>query len=342
MSLKLKYIVFVTALISIVSISCDKDDIIVDDIPKTIDIPEGFPEITFPTDNAYTSARWSLGKKLFYDKRLSIDSSISCGNCHQQKYGFSDNIPLTPGVHNRAATRNSPPLANVAYHPYFTREGGVPTLEMQILIPIAEHNEFGFNLVRLVDRLSKDQTYEKMAQVAYVRSLDAFSITRALSTFERSLISGNSKYDQYLSKKSKLSPMEQKGLELFFSDRTQCSTCHSGFNFTNYMFENNGLYENYTDMGRMRLTNMESDRALFKVPSLRMIGVTAPYMHDGSMQSLADVLAHYNNGGFAHPKRSPKIKKLNLDKEELKALEAFLHTLTDHEFMNNKKYSDPN
>jgi cytochrome c peroxidase len=299
-----------------------------------IAIPEGFPPIEFPADNAFTKERWLLGKALFYEKQLSLDSSVSCASCHSQQFGFSDNVALSKGFKQRLGNRNSPSIINIAYHPYFTREGGVPTLEMQVLVPIQEHNEFNNNILDIAKRLSSNQKLEDLSYLAYNRPLDFYVIPRALATFERSLISGNSKYDQYKKGTLSLSDEEQKGMNLFFSDRTNCSDCHSGFNFTNYQFENNGLYETYNDPGRKRLTGLDSDLAKFKVPSLRNIEVTAPYMYDGSLPDLEAVLNHYNSGGKQHPNKSEKIKNLQLNQDEKKQIIAFLKTLTDVSFLN--------
>lgn len=300
--------------------------------------PFGFPDIPYPEDNAFTTERWALGKMLFYDKRLSLDSTISCASCHQQEKGWANDLSLTPGIKDRPAVRNAPTLTNVAYHPYYTREGGVPTLEMQVLIPISEHNEMGFNMVRLVDRLAEDSDYQVMAKNAYNRTLDAYVITRALATFERSLISGNSRADQYAKGKQSLNDEEKAGRSLFYSARTNCSLCHQGFNFTNYTFENNGLYTQYKDPGRYRLTLNPADSALFKVPTLRMVGQTAPYMHDGSMANLEQVIDHYNSGGRNHPHKSHLIRPLGLNSTEKKALVAFLKALSDEEFLNNRYF----
>ena len=299
-----------------------------------IAIPEGFPPIEFPADNAFTKERWLLGKALFYEKQLSLDSSVSCASCHSQQFGFSDNVALSKGFKQRLGNRNSPSIINIAYHPYFTREGGVPTLEMQVLVPIQEHNEFNNNILDIAKRLSSNQKLEDLSYLAYNRPLDFYVIPRALATFERSLISGNSKYDQYKKGTLSLSDEEQKGMNLFFSDRTNCSDCHSGFNFTNYQFENNGLYETYNDPGRKRLTGLDSDLAKFKVPSLRNIEVTAPYMYDGSLPDLEAVLNHYNSGGKQHPNKSEKIQNLQLNQDEKKQIIAFLKTLTDVSFLN--------
>ena len=209
---------------------------------------------------------------------MSVDSSISCASCHKPALGFSDNRAFSPGVENRPGTRNSPPLFNVGYHPYFTREGGVPTLEMQVLVPLQEHNEFDFNIVLLAERLEQDSVYVRMAQEAYGREPDAFVITRALACFERSLISGYSRFDQYqhYHMEDALNESELKGMELFFSEKTNCSGCHSDFNFSNYAFENNGLYEEYEDIGRMRLSGEEADRALFQSTQPAQCGLDRP------------------------------------------------------------------
>jgi cytochrome c peroxidase len=231
-------------------------------------------------------------------------------------------------------------LTNIGYNPYFTRAGGVPTLEMQILVPIQEHNEFNTNILAIVELLKKDSSYVHQAKIAYNREIDPFVITRSIANFERSLISGNSIYDQYTyqNKKAAMNESAKKGMALFFGDKTNCSKCHSGFNFSNYAFENNGLYTNYADSGRMRLTKDETDRARFKVPTLRNIEFTAPYMHDGSIQDLEGVVMHYNSGGVFHKNKSTLVKPLGLSSQEQKNLVDFLKSLTDYSFINNKNF----
>lgn len=306
------------------------------------EVPYGFPEIPYPEDNKFTPERWELGKRLFYEPALSLDSSISCATCHKQHLSFADDRALTPGVEGRPGVRNAPSLANIGYHPYFLREGSVPTLEMQVLVPIQEQNEFAHDMLSLVERLRTDLSYLKMAKAAYDRELDPFVVTRALATFQRTLISGNSIFDKYLSGEAPelMSPEQLHGMQLFFSDRTNCSKCHSGFNLTNYAFENNGLYQEYADQGRMRLTGADADEALFKVPSLRNVALTAPYMHDGSIRSLAEVIEHYNSGGKNHVNKSELIKPLRLTPEEKTSLEAFLQSLTDVEFVTNPVFRE--
>lgn len=328
---------YLLAVILLITVSCEKDT---DRTDFSIVTPKGFPAIDFPEGNEFTEERWKLGKRLFYDPILSVDSSLSCASCHKQSFAFSDNVPTSDGVMNRAGTRNAPSLANLAYHPYFTREGGVPTLEMQVLVPIQEHNEFDFNIVEISEKLKKIESYVTESKLAYGKEPDHFVITRAIANFERSLISGNSPYDQYefQGDSNALSSLEKTGKGLFFSDRTSCSTCHTGFNFTNYSFENNGLYENYDDPGRYRFTGEEGDRAVFKVPSLRNVAVTAPYMHDGSLESLEAVISHYNSGGKSHQNKNKLIRPLELTEVEQEALLAFLKTLTDESFLNDSKF----
>ena len=309
---------------------------------QIMEVPKGFPEVEHPAGNEYTIERWELGKKLFYDPILSKDGTISCASCHDPSIAFSDDKSLSIGVGELLGTRNAPSLANVAYHPYYTREGGLPTLEMQILVPIQEHNEFNNNIVLIADTLEKIPAYVQLAKSAYDREPGAFVITRAISLFERSIISGQSAFDieDNYGIEGSMSEQAKRGQILFDSERTSCSSCHSGFNFSNYSFQNNGLYDVYPDNGRERLTQDPNDRALFKVPSLRNVEVTGPYMHDGSIKTLAEVIEHYNNGGRNHINKNSLIKPLGLTEDEKTDLLAFLASLTDQNFLTNKNLSN--
>jgi len=322
------------------AVGCDKAQETEPKAYALLETPEGFPDMEFPEDNEYTEARWNLGKKLFFDPLMSSDYSVSCASCHDPKLAFSDDVAFSSGAENAPGTRNSPSLANVGYHPYFTREGGVPTLEMQILVPIQEHNEFNTNILTIADRLNEDDEYVQMSLNAYDRVPNPYVITRAIATFERTLVSGNSSYDQNLRGESSLSASALRGLALFFSDKTNCSTCHAGFNFTNYTFENNGLYEEYEDVGRFRLTRDSADLSVFKVPSLRNVELTGPYMHDGSKPDLSSVIAHYNSGGYDHVNKNKLIKPLNLSEKEQDDLVAFLKSLTDKTFIKDEKFQE--
>lgn len=306
----------------------------------TLVVPAGFPVPDIPADNALTKSRIALGRMLFYDPALSADSTRSCGSCHGLAHAFSDTTAVSQGIEQRLGTRNTPTLANVIYQKRLLREGGVPSLEMQILVPIQEHNEFDFNILLVVERLKKQPHYVKMAEKAYGRAPDAFVVTRAIAAFERTMLSGNSAYDKYVfqGKNRALSGAALRGLSLFQSDRLNCSVCHDGFLFTTQDFACNGLYENYPDSGRIRLTGLESDRGVFKIPSLRNIALTAPYMHDGSLPTLEAVIDHYQSGGKAHPNKSPILKPFALSTQERSDLLAFLESLTDKQFVENPAF----
>lgn len=304
-------------------------------------LPAGFPQPIFPEDNALTQARVDLGRMLFYDPVMSLDSSVSCASCHNQSLGFADNKMISPGVNGELAARNAPTLTNVAYNPTLLFDGFLPTLEMQILVPIQEHAEFNFNIVEIGKRLKKNPDYIKRSWEAYGRQPDSYVITRAISSFERILISGDSRYDQFVNgDKNSLNRSEKRGMNLFFNDLA-CTSCHGGFNFTDFSTKNNGLYTIYADSGRMRATHLLEDKAVFKVPTLRNIGLTAPYMHDGSMATLEEVIDHYMSGGKNHPSKSELIKPFDLTRRQKGDLIAFLRSLTDESFISNPAFANP-
>lgn len=314
--------------------SCERDRV-VDNETFRLSIPNGFPSPTIPEDNKLTWERIELGKKLFFDPILSMDSTISCASCHKQEFAFADNLAITPGVQNRLGSRNSMSLTNVAYHDFFMREGGVPTLEMQVLVPIQDHNEMAFNIVSVAEKLNLDSNYVKASLQAYNRAPDPYVITRAIASFERTMLSGNSDYDKNL-----LNQSELNGKELFFSDRLACSSCHGSFLFTNQGLENNGLYEVYEDSGRYRLTYLQEDIGKFKVPALRNIELTAPYMHNGSLETLEQVIEHYAEGGKGHFNQSELITGFSISEEEKYNLISFLKSLTDEEFIQNSFFEE--
>tara|TARA_B110000259_G_scaffold91005_1_gene105672 strand:- start:4143 stop:5126 length:984 start_codon:yes stop_codon:yes gene_type:complete len=292
-----------------------------------------FPEIVNPKHNRPIKERVELGQKLFFDPILSIDSSLSCASCHKPNLAFSDDVAFSPGVYNRAGVRNAPSLANIGYHPYFLREGSIKTIEMQALVPIQEENEFAHNIVDIAEQMKKNPEYVKMSKEAYGKSPDPYVITRALAAYERTLVSKNSKFDKFINGEIPLTKEEKQGFDLFMSNKTNCSSCHGGFNFTRYKITNNGLYENYKDEGRMRATKNNKDLALFKTPSLRNIELTAPYMHDGSLTTLEEVVEHYNIGGKNHIHKDSLIVPLNLNKNQKSDLVSFLKILTDSSFV---------
>lgn len=330
--------IFIASTLLTVSVTVGFIDRSEDPYLQFLQVPQGFPEVEFPEDNTFTPERWELGRKLFYDPVLSVDSSLSCASCHLPQNAFSDKVALSPGVFDRPGVRNAPSLANVAYHPYFLREGSVPTLEMQVLVPIQEENEFAHNIIAIANAIKNDSVYHAMSFAAYNRPPDAFVITRALANFERTLLSGNSRYDQYQRGEIQLTTIELEGMEIFFSDRTSCSVCHAGFNFTDYRFASNGIYTEYKDLGRFRFTGDSLDHGLFKVPSLRNVAATAPYMHDGSMGSLEEVIANYRRGGSGYKYQDSLVRPLDLNDNEAASLIAFLHSLTDSSFLSDTRF----
>jgi len=299
-----------------------------------LDIPQGFPAPFIPADNQLTQSRVDLGKKLFFDTMMSRDSTVSCATCHIPKLAFTDGLKKGVGIRNQVVVRNTPTLTNVAYQDKFLWDGVNPSLVAQVMIPIHEPNEFDFHVLLVAERMKKDKEYVKLCQTAYGSEPNPFAITHAIASYERTLISGNSRYDQFVFQgdSTALNEDEKKGMDLFFN-QLYCAECHGGFNFTNQSLTNNGLYANYPDSGRIRLTGLESERAIFKVPTLRNIGVTSPYMHDGSKATLAEVIAHYSSGGSNHANKNAAIIPFELSEKEQQDLLAFLHSLTDSTFI---------
>jgi cytochrome c peroxidase len=333
------FVVIASFLFFVIQVSCEKNE----SASFQFKVPDYFPEMVFPEDNPLSYESWLLGKHLFYDVRLSRNNDLSCASCHNQGFGFADNKRVSLGDNLAKGTTNAPTLTNVGYNPYFLFAGGVPTLEMQILVPIQDHKEFNTNIATIINKLSEDVQYQKLAQSAYGRGMDAFVLTRAIANFLRTLISANSRYDKHFNQnRPELTESELRGYQLFFGERTNCYRCHGGFNFTTGAFENNGLYEEYVNMGRMLITHNAEDLAKFKVPTLRNIEKTAPYMHDGSLKTLEEVIEHYDSGGSNHPSKSALIRPLGLSEREKEDLRQFLLTLTDEEFLKSKFFSNPN
>ncbi len=315
--------------------ACKKDEPADDTDPGkqviTLTLPKGFPYPVIPSDNEPTQYRIDLGRKLFFDPILSRDSTISCSSCHLQNNYFQDGLPVAIGIDSLSGIRNSPSILNAAYLPYVFWDGGAPTLEQQVLAPIEAHNEMDFDVNMVVQRLKNNSEYVSMSQNAYDQEPTVFVLTRAIACFERTLFTGKSKFDdyQYYNNLSALNVSEKNGMDIFFGEKGECFHCHGEFNFTDNSFKNNGLYLNYVDSGRARITTLQTDVGKFKVPSLRNIEKTAPYMHDGSMATLETVVNHYNSGGQNHPNRSPLLLQLNLTQQEKTDLVNFLKALTD-------------
>lgn len=289
-----------------------------------------FSEIPFPEDNPLTAEKIAFGKRLFFDKRLSGNNELSCATCHRPEKAFTDGLPKSTGINGAIAMRNAPSLFNAAYFKSYMYDGEVKTLEQQVLVPVQDHLEMGSSMKEVLQKLSEDPSYRQLAKQVFNRKLDAYVITRALSAYERTLISRNSRFDRYRKgEKNALNRNERAGWKLF-SEKLYCIKCHSGPDFTNYKVLCNGLYTDYgTDQGRYRINGLEQEKGTFKVPGLRNVSLTAPYMHDGSIRTLREVILHYSKGGEAHPNKSGLIQPFQLTDLEINQLEAFLKTLID-------------
>lgn len=311
---------------------------------EAFDYPAHFGKPIIPPDsiNRHSKEAVELGRHLFYDKALSLDSSISCASCHHQNRAFSDPNALSLGVNGKIGKRNALPLFNLAYYPLLFWDGGVSSLEKQVQVPIHDTLEMNFSLAGAVERFKDNDYYQQLAKKAYNRPVDMYVITRAIAAFERTIVSSNSRYDAFLTGDSTaLNAEEIEGEHLFMSDRLKCAECHTPPLFTNLEFRNNGAFITYADSGRAGFTFHAEDRNLFKVPTLRNIDITGPYMHNGSFKTISEVIDSYSNGGYPVDEKDTLITGFEVSLHEKKALIAFLKTLTDSVLITNDDYSDP-
>lgn len=304
-------------------------------------IPIDFPSIKTPQNNPLTKAKIELGKKLFYDKKLSKNDSISCASCHNPQFAFADSSAFSKGIMGKLpdTTRNASALFNLAYDTAFFWDGRVSSLEEQAIQPILNKDEMGLNESELLQKLNNDKEYIEFFKAAFDTIPTNENLKKAIASFVRTLISGNSRYDMYQrGDKKALNQSEINGMQMFFDETADCHHCHDGYNFTNHGFANNGSQRGNSDIGKMGVTGNEQDLGKFKVPSLRNVALTAPYMHDGSFKTLEEVVENYNSGGLGHINQNVHIHKLNLSATQKSDLIAFLKALTDSSFIENKKY----
>jgi len=273
-----------------------------------------------------------LGERLFFDKKLSVDGSIACAECHIPALVFTDGKPVSRGIHGRKGKRNSPTLFNAANQDKFMWDGGVKTLELQALVPLQDTNEMGHMVSDLIPELEQVPYYDSMARALYNRSFDPFVLTRALGQYQRTLYREASRYDQW--KRGEIvDDRLEKGNDLFIN-QLNCASCHTPPTFANNSIVNTGRYIHYEDPGRYRITGKVSDSGAFKVPTLRNVEMTAPYMHDGAMKNLDTVIDHYARGGVDHPNKDERIVPFELTKQERADLIYFLHSLSDEQYKN--------
>lgn len=287
-----------------------------------------YPQVVHPKDNASNAYKVELGKKLFFDTRLSKDNTISCATCHQPNMAFSDNLLVSFGIEGKMVHRNVPSIINAAYLTSVMFDGELKTLELQTVVPLQEPTEMDMDLKVLMKRLKAIPAYEKLSKLAFGHSFDAWSLTRSLACYVRSLVSWKSRFDDYyFQHKNTLSKDELAGYKLF-SEKLYCAKCHVPPHFTNFETASNGIRDT-NDGGRFEITGDCYDFGKFKIPSLKNIAITFPYMHNGSMKSLDDVINYYEKGGDHGPNQSEMIQKFSLSKQEKAQLKAFFFSLTD-------------
>jgi cytochrome c peroxidase len=320
--------------------------------PYEINIPPRFPQMPIPEDNPMTYEGVDLGRMLFYDPILSGDSTQSCASCHNQQFAFSDNGKrFSVGIQGLEGDRTSMPIINAGWMDRLFWDGRVSTLEEQVKDPILNPLEMHLGSMEIaIERLSRHPDYPELFYKAFVEDeIKEEHIFKAIAQFMRIMNSGNSKYDRYLLGQTSLTEQEANGEYLFFApfgEGGDCLHCHIGALMTTNLFANNGLDSVFEDIGLKGVTGLSSDLGRFKIPTLRNIELTAPYMHDGRFETLEEVLSHYNSGGIVSETIDPFMMGagkggLNLSHQDKQDIIAFLKTLTDDSFINNPELSNP-
>ncbi|MDQ3142864.1 MAG: c-type cytochrome [Bacteroidota bacterium] len=356
--MKIQFIVYLV-LVSFLTVTCNKEaeKPIFDQTPYILKLNGDLPDPIIPADNILTKEKVALGRMLFYEKKLSKDLTQACGDCHIQMDAFTDIRPFSIGIEKKEGKRNAMPIFNLAYHTNgFFWDGRAPLLRDQALKPIQDPLEMNETLPNMVSKLQKDIRYTNQFIRAFGNdTVNSLKVSLALEQFMMSIVSHDSKYDKYLKGEVNFTTEELRGKELFFAETdplnnlkgAECFHCHGGFNFTNNEYMNNGLDEevNFRDFGRFNVSKKESDRATFKVPSLRNISMTAPYMHDSRFNTLEEVINHYNSEVKKSSTTSEILQHnfsgLHLTDQDKIDLIAFLKTLTDLTYLNNSEYKSP-
>ncbi|WP_115899899.1 cytochrome-c peroxidase [Tenacibaculum gallaicum] len=344
-------------LLLLLLISCSskgEEESVYTPVQTSLEIPELFQQKliapVIPTNNPLTEEGIALGKKLFFDPILSKDNTQSCASCHNPKRAFTDDTQFSEGVDGKFGTRNSMPLFNLAWNfdERFMWDGKELSIERQVFSPVRNPIEMHSNWENVAEKLQEHAEYPTLFQQAFGASkIDSTLVTKAIAQFERTLISGNSKFDQFLLGKVELTPEEQNGFNVFMEEtRGDCFHCHGSDNnplWTDNKFHNNGLDETFTDLGLGAVTGDPNDNGKFKSPSLRNLKFTAPYMHDGRFTTLEEVINHYSEGLKLSSTIDPLMKKANqggvqLSNKDKADLKAFLLSLSDTNFVNNPDF----
>ncbi len=305
--------------------------------PEPPDPPLGLPPIFWPEDNPYSPDKVELGRLLYFDKRLSSDHSVACASCHAPEMAFTDRAPVSTGIGQQKGGRSAPTVINRAYSTFQFWDGRAETLEEQAKGPLAnpiemtrEKDAAGAHRA-VVTNIKRLPGYVKLFQKAFGHGdITIDHVAKAIATFERTVLSGNSPFDRYQAgDKKALTDSQVRGMNVFFK-KAACDACHLGFNFTDgsYMNIGIGMDKKDPDLGRYLVTGRNEDKGAFKTPTLREVEHTGPYMHDGSMKTLEEVVEHYNKGGIKNPTLSQRMKPLNLTDEDKKDLVAFMKSLS--------------
>ncbi len=338
--MKIKVLLYFAGIIFVASILIAADKNKYSPTPISFLIPKGFPKppTNIFANNPLTEEGFQLGKKLFYDASLSKDGEVSCASCHQQFAAFSTyDHDFSHGVFNSFSSRNAPSLANLAWMTAWHWDGGITHLNNQPLAPLTDKNEMGETLDSVLIKIKSNNSYAPMFLKAFGSSnITTERMLKAFTHYVGSLVSANSKYDKVKSGEEKFTAPEEKGYQLF---KANCNTCHKEPLFTDNNFRNNGIGLNkLNDAGRQKITLLPKDSLSFKVPTLRNVALTLPYMHDGRMNDLEKVINHYTNLDTSLINLDPLLKnKIVLTEKEKKQLVLFLYTLTDTSFTKNKR-----
>jgi cytochrome c peroxidase len=302
-----------------------------------------WPSKIYKTDSTHIDKLQFLGKVLFYDPVLSSDSTTSCSSCHSPFNAFAHtDHALSHGIDNKIGFRNAPALFNLAYQPYFMWDGAINHLDMQSLAPITNPDEMHETIAHVVEKLNTQKFYRTLYYQAFNDSVVSGTRTlKVIAAFLASIECKNAKYDLVMNGETEFTQQEKNGFELFSK---HCASCHTPPLFTNYAFESNGLMPDTTlnDGGRIRQTKQTNDSLKFKVPTLRNIEYTFPYMHDGRYKTLTEVMNHYSNSANKNTLMNPKLKSVyKLSSNEKVDIIAFLLTLSDKQFLFDKRYAYP-
>ena len=336
----------VLLLIAFSILGCYKDEAVLKQGPTTyqLNIPTGLPAMVIPADNPLTVEGVYLGRMLFYDPILSGDNTQSCGSCHLQQHGFTDGLKYSVGIDGIEGKRNSMPLINLGWQSTFFWDGGATDLESQALDPVVNPIEMHDTWENAIAEIRTIPMYQHLFKKAFgIDEITVPYVVKAIAQFERTLISGDSKYDQYKRGEAFLTPLELQGMDLFTDmSKGDCNHCHVlGSTFSDFAFRNTGLDSIPEDEGRFSITWNPSDKGKFKTPSLRNIALTAPYMHDGRFNTLLECVEHYNTGFHYTANLDPNLysaQKGRMTQQEMEAIVAFMHTLTDESFMQNADF----